>query len=104
MLLSNCLLQRGRGCVAAGLGKDDHEPRRAKLYSVVSQHHCSHQGNATRVTLETASPFWGLGLGWGCGAVQLPALQPQHPARHGGGFALFTLQLWLWLEFVKGSG
>lgn len=52
----------------------------------------------------------------GCGAVQPPVglssrrwgweLSPSAWARlgSGGGFALFTLQLWLWLEFVKGSG
>lgn len=76
----------------------------ADLCSGVPQQHCNHQGNASGVTPQSI-PILGLGLGWGCRAT-LPALQPQHTARLGGsgGFALFTLQLWLWLEFVKGSG
>lgn len=76
---------------------------------------CTQLSHSTAAAIRATPPgqYWRehprfgvLGLGWGRGAVQLPALQPQHPARRsgGGGFALFTLQLWLWLEFVKGSG
>lgn len=46
------------------------------------------------------------GAGQGGGSAALGVCSPCAQARLGGGsgFALFTLRLWLWLEFVKGSG
>lgn len=84
VLLSSCLLQRGRGCGAARLGKDDRVPERAELLSVVPQHRCSHQGNATRAILERASPFWGVGAGmgpWGRSAASPAAPAPSQARR-----------------------
>lgn len=68
-------------------------------------------GQAVCGSILSKHPGAGLRLGSGPRAAGLSSRRqgqessPRAQARlGGGGFALFTLQLWLWLEFVKGSG